>query len=146
VNILLDTNIILGVLLQRTTWVTQATRIWTECKDGRLRVFVSSSSITDIYYITRKLAGALQARKAIEDCLAVFQIMEFGREHLLDALNRNGKNFEDDLQIILAQKFALDAIITRDKSDFAVAVVPVLTPAELIARLATSDQEAPPAS
>jgi hypothetical protein len=42
---------------------------------------------------------------------------------------------EDNLQIVAAVEAGLDAVVTRNPSDFAACPLPVLTPQELLARL-----------
>jgi hypothetical protein len=49
-----------------------------------------------------------------------------------------GSDFEDNLHIACAAEARLDAIVTRNPKDFAGSPVPVLTPAELLALLATA--------
>ena len=47
-----------------------------------------------------------------------------------------GSDFEDNLHVACAVQARLDAIVTRNRKDFAGSPVPVLTPAELLALLA----------
>ncbi len=55
---------------------------------------------------------------------------------LLDAAERrSGIDLEDNLQIACAVEARLDAIVTRNPKDFAGSQVPVLSPAEPLARL-----------
>jgi hypothetical protein len=49
-----------------------------------------------------------------------------------------GGDFEDNLQIACAMAANLDAIVTRNPSDFAGSPLPVLTPAELLRHLGVS--------
>lgn len=46
-----------------------------------------------------------------------------------------GNDFEDNLQVASAVEAKLDSIVTRDPRGFAGSPVPILTPAELLARL-----------
>lgn len=64
-QILLDTNVILDLLLKRSKWLEAAQTIWEAHVAGRVRIFISASSVTDIYYLVRKLAGLEAARVAI---------------------------------------------------------------------------------
>ena len=49
-----------------------------------------------------------------------------------------GSDFEDNLHIACAAEARLDAIVTRNPKDFAGSPLPVLTPATLLALLATA--------
>jgi predicted nucleic acid-binding protein len=57
-KLLLDTNIVLDMLLGRGPWLAAASMIWQAGLDGRLTSYITASSLTDIYYIVRKTAGA----------------------------------------------------------------------------------------
>ena len=46
-----------------------------------------------------------------------------------------GKDFEDNLVMACAELMELDAIVTRNKVDFAGSTISVLTPSELLARI-----------
>ena len=48
-RVLLDTNIILDVLLDREPWITDAAQSWRMCSDGRFTGYACASSITDIF-------------------------------------------------------------------------------------------------
>jgi predicted nucleic acid-binding protein len=134
-NVLLDTNIVLDVLLERAEWLAEAEIIWNASSDGRLCSHVTASSVTDVYYISRRLVGSERARQAVRRCLDRLLIIRVGGERLEDAFAMAGADFEDDLQIACARAEGLDAIVTRNPSDFAGSPIPGLTPAELIARL-----------
>jgi hypothetical protein len=54
---------------------------------------------------------------------------------LLDADAMLGSDFEDNILIAAAVTSRLDAIVTRNPSDFSHSPIPVLEPAELLRRL-----------
>jgi len=101
----------------------------------RMVGYVLASSITDIYYIIRRLRGSAIALVAVQTCLGVFRIIEVGRGDLEDALQRLGSDFEDNLQIACAVRDRIDAIITRDPEGFRDSPIPALSPAEAVQRL-----------
>jgi hypothetical protein len=94
-----------------------------------------ASSITDIFYISRKLVGADKARRIVRNCLDLLQVVSVTRDLLDAAERRGGSDYEDDLQIACATDARLDAIITRNPGDFVDSPVLVLTPADLLALL-----------
>lgn len=135
-RILLDTNIVLDVLLKRQPFVVEASAIWHANDEGRLVGYLMASALTDIFYIARRLAGRETARAAIQTCLDAFEFCPVDRHTLELALLRSGTDFEDNLQMVCAELSQLDAIVTRDPDDFKMSSVVVLTPAQLLARLA----------
>lgn len=134
-RILLDTNVVLDLLLEREPWRLEAEAIAEAGADGGVEVYVCASAITDIYYIARKLVGAEKARAVVRTCLDNLAILGVTQGLLDAAERRTGIDFEDDVQIECATSADLDAIVTRDEVGFANSPVAVLSPAELLARL-----------
>jgi predicted nucleic acid-binding protein len=103
--------------------------------DGLLQVVVNASSVTDIHYVVRKGAGPQAALDAVRLCLDAFQIGPVDKELLEIAYFKHGDDFEDDLQIVSAERLSLDAIVTRDASGFSNSSLLALTPVECRTRL-----------
>ncbi len=134
-RVLLDTNVILDLLLEREPWRAEAMAIAEASADGRIQPHVSASSITDVFYISRRLVGVAKARRVVRACLDTLQVISVTRD-LLDAADRRvGNDYEDNLQVECAIAARLDAIVTRDPKGFEGSPIPVMTPAELIVRL-----------
>jgi predicted nucleic acid-binding protein len=134
-NVLLDTNVILDVLLPRSPWVREASVIWQAHLDGRLVGCVTASSLTDIYYISKRFVGIDGARGVVRSCLNTLNTLDVDRAALEEAYELETVDFEDALQIVLAARHRLDAIVTRDPRGFTVSSVPVLSPTDLADRL-----------
>jgi predicted nucleic acid-binding protein len=137
---LLDTNVVLDLLLEREPWRAEAEAIADAGANGRLQAHACASSITDIFYISRKLVGADKARRIVRNCLDLLQIVSVTRDLLDSAERSRGSDFEDNLQMACAVEARLEAIVTRNPNDFADSPVPVLTPAELLAVLAKNPE------
>lgn len=133
--VLLDTNIVLNVLLNRQPWVTESAAVWQANDRGQLVAYIVASALTDIFYVACRLTNLETAHKAVRLCLGAFEICTVDRQALEHAQNLPGNDFEDKLQIACAEIAGLDAIVTRDSAGFKAASVSVLSPAELLARL-----------
>lgn len=134
-KVLLDTNVILDVLLDRAPFVQDSSALWAACDAGTLVGVLPASTLTDVFYIARRATDVATARIAIGLCLAAFEIAPVDRQTLEDATTLPGNDFEDNVQIACATRAAVDAIVTRNGNDFVHTPMPVLTPAELLARL-----------
>lgn len=134
-RVLLDTNIVLDVLLDRAPFVVDSSAIWEACDAGRLTGCIPASALTDIFYIARRAEDVATARVAVGLCLAAFEVLPVDRPTVEAATTLPGADFEDNLQIACAVSAGVDAIVTRNSGDFAAAPMPVLTPAALLARL-----------
>lgn len=134
-KVLLDTNVVLDVLLRRGEWLAEAEAIWQASLDGSLESCITASSLTDIYYIGRRLVGDQAAREAVRKCLDVLTVVPVDEETLEAAYALSAGDFEDALQIASAMRNDVEAIVTRDPDDFISAPVRVLSPTELAASL-----------
>ena len=66
-QIMLDTNVVLDVLLNRPAFVQNSAAILRVASE-EIQEFITASAITDIYYIARKeLRGSLQAKALIRN-------------------------------------------------------------------------------
>ncbi len=94
---LLDTNVVLDAMLQRSPWVTQAEPIWLAGEQGRLGLYISASSLTDIFYISEKLRDRATAREIVRLCLERLSILAVDATTLRDAFDLPISDFEDAL-------------------------------------------------
>ena len=134
-RVLLDTNIVLDVLLRRGEWLVGAEAVWQAAVDGRLTACMTASSLTDVYYISRRLVSVSAARQVVRQCLDCLELLPVDVQMLEHAYALESLDFEDALQIAGATHSGLDAIITRDPSGFRGSPVAVLSSAELVSRL-----------
>ena len=134
-RVLFDTNVVLDVLLERAPWHTEAQALWQAGDDGRLQAYLTATTLTDIYYVARRLASLEQARAAVQVCLEAFEIVPVTRDTLERGAQLSGSDFEDNVQIAGAESLALDAIVTRDAASFRFSPVAVWSPAECQGRL-----------
>lgn len=135
-RILFDINVVLDVLLNRSPWVAEAQSLWDAVAQRKLDGYLAPTTITTIYYLSRKLPGGdVAGRRAVSACLSTFQICPIDGTTLGQALAMTGPDFEDDVQIACAVQSSLDGIVTRNPADFKGAPCRVYSPAELLAAL-----------
>lgn len=132
IRALLDTNVILDALLDRQPWSTDAKALWQAHLNNQFAAHVTATSLTDIFYISRRHAGRDKAWMAIQACLDQLYVTAVGFNELQVAATLGGSDFEDNLQIACAMTAQLDVIVTRDASGFAASSIPVLTPQQML--------------
>ncbi|MGA7732425.1 MAG: PIN domain-containing protein [Chloroflexia bacterium] len=137
-RVLLDTNVLLDVLLERPPFNSEAGVIWQLTTEARITAYVTSTTLTDIFYLGRKQLNRERAWEAVHLCLEAFELLPVDQKTVMMAVSLSGKDFEDNLQVACASIANLDAIITRDKAGFSFSSVNALTPSDLIAQLASS--------
>ncbi|MCB0242117.1 MAG: PIN domain-containing protein [Anaerolineae bacterium] len=134
-RVMLDTNVVLDVLLKREPFVQDSVAVWRAIDEGRLVGHVSATSITDIFYVARRLTDLETAHEAVRICLEAFEICPVDRQVLDRANHLSGRDFEDNVQIACAEALDLEAIVTRNTQDFAFASMVVFTPTALLDHL-----------
>ena len=135
IHALLDTNVILDVLLDRMPWSTDAVVLWQAKLDGQFAAYVTATSLTDIFYITRRYAGREKAWQAVHSSLDQLSVIPVGIDELRLATTLNGNDFEDNLQIACAISRQLDLIVTRNLAGFPRNNIPILTPQQMLLKL-----------
>ena len=137
-RVLIDTNIVLDFLLQREPFFQDAELLFQAIDAGQLIGYVTATTLTDIFYISRKHTRSVeQARQAVSETLIAMVICPIDRAVLESAFNSGLVDFEDAVQIFGAVAQGLDAILTRDNKGFLSSPVPVLSIQELLQQLGT---------
>jgi predicted nucleic acid-binding protein len=131
-KVLLDTNVVLDAILDREPWSKNARRIWKLHLDNKIDANIIAVSVTNIFYICRKLIGLDRAWSAVRLCVEDFPILTVGRMELRKTLEVSGLDFEDDLQARCAEINTMDYIISRDRSGFLVTHIEILSPDEFL--------------
>lgn len=131
-RILLDTNIILDLFLEREPFVQDAALIWKAHEGGHLTAFVSAITPVNVFYIGRKLRGEKVALNAVQALLSTLPVAAVNQAVLEAGLQLGFKDFEDAVQHACATASGLEAIITRNESDFVGAELDVFAPADFI--------------
>jgi|SRR6266850_185583 len=134
-RVLVDTNIVLDVLLHREPFFQESSRIWAAADEGVFDACIASFTLPTIHYICRRQSGGEAADRAVDLCLAAFEVAALYRECVLAARRMIGQDFEDNLQIATAITDFMQGIVTRDPQDFAGSPIRAYTPAEFLAVL-----------
>jgi predicted nucleic acid-binding protein len=132
---LLDLNVLLDYFRGRSPWDADAAAILRANQAGQLTAHVAAFSLPTLYYVIRKAAGRPVALQAVRACLDDLTVIRVDAAVLELAYAQSGIDFEDNLQLACALAAQLDAIVTRDPAGFVGSPIPILSPADLVARL-----------
>ena len=117
-QVLIDTNVILDVLLNRNPLVQDAVNIL-KIPEDNMQKFVSASAVTDIYYIAyQEIRDKIKVKDLIKTLLQVVHVADVAEANILAALNSDWTDFEDSVQNSVAESHNYDVIITRNKGDY----------------------------
>lgn len=140
-RLLLDTNVVLDVLLDRPPHVTYSSKVLAAVELGHVTGFVGATSITTIHYLAAKQIGSQGAVQAVEKLLSLLEVAPVTRSVLEEALRAQFADFEDAVLFAAAKNSDVEAIITRDPKGFKSADIPVLSPEELVAVLVARESD-----
>jgi predicted nucleic acid-binding protein len=140
VKVLLDTNIILDVALERQPFFGASEQILAFAEQGQVEGYVSASTFGDLYYVIRKNKGRESALDFLRNISRFCQVATVDQSAISMALATNFSDFEDAIQYSTAVINHLDTIVTRNSQDFANAVLPIMTPDLLIQVITSPDR------
>lgn len=134
-QVLIDTNVVLDVLLNRESFVQNAVKIL-KLPEESVQKYISASAITDIYYIARQeIKDKSQVKNLLKTLLQIIHVADVSENNILAALNSDWTDFEDSVQNAVAESHYYDAIITRNKNDYKKSNLKVFSPAEFLEKI-----------
>lgn len=131
-KILIDTNVVLDLLLEREPFLETAILLFEKIERGNFTGYIAATTITNIFYIIRKTEGREAALTAVNRLLIGLHFCAVDRHTVGTALRLGLRDFEDSIQLACATLNQLDGIVTRDRKDFIGSPLPIYSPAELL--------------
>ena len=135
-RVVVDTNVVLDVLLERPPFVADAARLLAAVVERRVAGVLAGHAVTTVHYVYRRGRTREVARQKITALLSAFEVAPVGRAELTAALASPFDDYEDGVVHASAVAAQADAIVTRNGDDFGASTLPVYTPAEMLAVLA----------
>ena len=132
-KILLDTNIVLDILLDREPFVDEAKEIFLLIENHQVEAFVCATTMTTIHYLIGRQRDKSSADEIVLNLLKLFDVALVDKQILKEASLNNGVDYEDSVIYTSAQYAEVDIIITRDKRGFKKSKISILNPKEFLA-------------
>lgn len=133
-RVFLDTNILLDVLLNRAAFIADSEAVIESCDLRGDLMFVAWHGLATAYYLIKRGRTPAQALAELDKILAWAQVAAVTDADARKARAAGFSDFEDALQAASADACGADWIVTRNTTDFGRSSVPVITPADFIAR------------
>jgi predicted nucleic acid-binding protein len=127
-RILVDTNVVLDVVLDRQPYAERSAAIWKAIETGTSEGLLAAHAITTLHYLIRKELGATKARRLISEILRVFRVAAVDGSVIEEALRLSLADFEDAVTAAAARLSVCDYIVTRDPKGFRGSPVRPLAP------------------
>ena len=131
-KLLLDTNILLDVLMEREPFYKLSARIWDECSYKKFEGYISSLSFANMVYNMRKKLTPESIEILAVRMSDIFEFVDLNRLDIIQASKMRWKDFEDALQSVAAERIKADYIITRNIKDFDNSNVKALSPEDFL--------------
>lgn len=132
-NIFIDTNILLDVLARREPFYADSAQVWTLAETGRIAGHISALSLSNLFYLMRRMKGQKAARKALGILRDIFNLVPLDVQITNQAIDSDIKDFEDAIQFFSAIRVGSAVLITRNTKDFPSTDVAIQTPTEFLA-------------
>jgi predicted nucleic acid-binding protein len=132
--VLVDTNVILDCLTLREPFELESRLILQYCGEGKITGCIAAHSITNSFYILRKMFTAVERKNLLFELCGFMEIANVEKSHVLNALqNENFDDFEDCVQLECAKAVGAKYIVTRNLGDYVNSDIPAISPRELLA-------------
>ena len=132
-TVLIDTNVILDYVLLREPFAQDASACLERLISSKATIWLTASTITDIYYVARRvLRDAVKAKNIVATLLNSFSVASVDKSDCIKALELAISDYEDALVSVCAKKVKARYIITRNLRDFEESAVPAVSPQRLI--------------
>jgi predicted nucleic acid-binding protein len=131
-RVVLDTNIILDIALRREPHFLDSSEVFMKIDSSVVYGFVTATTITDIYYISKKEKGHQITIDFISNLIEIIDVIGVDRQVIIESLASKITDFEDAVQSVSAILNNIDYIITRNQKDFSESAVKAITPKEFL--------------
>ena len=135
-KVFLDTNVIIDVLAAREPFFRDSQRVVDYCERHPESGFLSSLTFCTAAYVLRKSVAKDELPNKLKTLRKIFDVLPVTKGSVDWAIDSQMPDFEDAMQYECALVAEMDVIVTRDKSGFADAEIPVLTPTEFVSKYA----------
>lgn len=135
-KILVDTNVLMDFLTERTPFCEAADQVIKLCAEGKVTGYMAAHSISNLFYLLRKTHTVDERRDILLNMSTMLEIEGITRENVHDALrNTDFYDFEDCLQMECGRNKNIDFIVTRNTKDFIHSEIKAITPPEFLERV-----------
>lgn len=131
-KIVLDTNIVLDVLLEREPFASLSINLFNAIEKKIIQGYLCATTITTIDYLLTKSVGKQSAKVYINQLLNLFAIAEVNDVILKAAINSDFSDFEDAVLYHSGVYTDVDGFVTRNSKDFKTGSLPIYSPIELL--------------
>jgi len=132
---LLDTDILIDVALDRRPHSDDATELLDRLQQGPKKAFVAWHTLSNFHYLVAPQRSGIGARDFLEQLTRFVAVTPSSTDAIQYAAELPMSDFEDAMQVAAAHACGARHIITRNVKDFRRSPIPALTPGDALATL-----------
>jgi len=134
-KVLLDTNVVLDVLLERRPHTAASAAIWTAVETGKAKGLLAAHAVKTVHYLVSRERGTAVGQRTLNTILRVLGVAPVDSKVIQNAIALAWPDFEDAVTAAAAAQAGCDLIVTRDPRGFPHSPVTVLPPEAAVAFL-----------
>lgn len=130
-----DTNVLIDYLCRRHPYDQQAELLLFGCAMGDYELWISSSQITDLFFLLTHGPQSLsrsEAARVIRQLRTHVRVGSLTESDVDVALDLSWSDFEDACVYQVARRLKSDYLITRNLKDYSKSKIPVLCPSDFL--------------
>ena len=133
--ILLDTDVLIDVALDRYPHSGPSSELLDQIEQGAKRAYIAWHSVSNLYYIVAPARGGLSARDFIVELTRFVEVATTGTEAIRYAAGLPMGDFEDAMQVAAARACGARHIVTRNVRDYERSPIRAIDPQEALTEL-----------
>ena len=133
--ILLDTDVLIDVALDRQPHSEPASELLDRIEHGAEATFVAWHSLSNLYYLVAPALGGVSARDFIVDLTRFVAVAATDTDSIRYAAALPMADFEDAMQVAAARACGARHIVTRNVRDYARSPIRAVAPQEAVSGL-----------
>lgn len=134
--ILLDTDVLIDVALDREPHAAAAAALLERVELGAERAAVAWHSLSNLYYLVEPARGDAGTREFIVELVAFVSVAVTDTDSIRYAAGLPMDDFEDAMQVAAARACGARYVVTRNLRDYERSPIPAVGPQQLLSELA----------
>ena len=133
--ILLDTDVLIDVALDRHPHAGPSSELLDQIEQGAESAYIAWHSVSNLYYIVAPARGGLSARDFIVELTRFVEVATTDTEAIRYAAGLPMGDFEDAMQVAAARACGARHIVTRNVRDYERSPIRAIDPQEALTEL-----------
>ncbi len=134
-RLFIDTNVMIDIIDMREPFYTDAAKLIVLAETKQVEITASSLSFVNTFYVLVKTHPKDVLKEVLKKFRIVCNVAAIDEMNIDKSLYSSFNDFEDAVQYYSAVHCKSDIFITRNKKDFKVSEIPIMTPSEFLASI-----------